>query len=172
MQTSVKPGFIAGCRNVFRHPLVVLFVFSLFLSGCALHLEPVDIRSPDRDLFLQGVDDLAGTESPAAFARLAEEFPHSPWTARAKTIGKIQEESRATKVELGQMQKSLDTCRAEREKLAADTRSRDEVQKSLEVCTIEKARLGADIRSLEKHILKLKSLLSESGIAEPSPPAR
>lgn len=172
MQTSEKPGFIAGCWNVFRQSLPVLFVFSLFLSGCALHLEPVAVRLPDRDLFLQGIDDLAGTESPAAFRRLAAEFPNSPWTARAKAIGKIQGELQATKDELGQLRKNLDACRAEREKQAGDVRLRDDVQKNLDACTVEKARLGADIRSLEKYILKLKSLLTESGIAEPSLPVR
>lgn len=182
MEKSVKPGFVAGWRSRRRHPLPVLLIIFLALSGCALHLEPVDIRSPDRDLFVQGVDTLAVADSSEAFSRLADEFPDSPWTARAQAIGSIQAQLKTSQEENAQLRKSLEDgrkaleggrkaleeCRAERDKLATDARSREELQKSIDTCRIEKARLSSDIRSLEKLILKLKSLLAESGIAEPT----
>jgi hypothetical protein len=37
---------------------------------------------------------------------------------------------------------------------------------------MEKEKLAIDLRSLEKYTIKLKSLLTEAGIAEPVPPSR
>jgi len=123
---------------------------------------------------------------PDSFSRLVNEYPESPWTERVKVIKKIQRQLLEAKGEreqlaelqgelqqqLSQLQKKFDECVTEKERLTGEVRSRDEKLKELDACRIERERLVKDVRSLERYTLKLKSLLSESGIVEPAPPTR
>ena len=121
---------------------------SLLLGGCGLLQGSLTGPAPDQVLFQEGLDSLKGTTAPKAFSRLATEFPDSPWTSRARAIEKA----------LGQVKE--------------DQRDYNQLQKKLEECRVEKERLATDLRSLEKYTLKLKALLTEAGIAEPVPPSR
>jgi hypothetical protein len=174
MRKFLRAGFI--CRQLGKSGRLTAAALVLSLLVCGCSLLPVRFESPqagqDQTLFLQGLDNLPATGSPEAFRRLSTEFPHSPWTARAKSIDKIREQLQKEQRERGQQQKRLDECRLERDRLAGDGRSREELQKGLDACRIERERLAGDVRSLEKYTLRLKSLLAESGIVEPAPPVR
>jgi hypothetical protein len=174
MRKFIRPGSIGRQQGKSGKWTAIALVLSLLVGGCSLlparfHSSPA---GQDQALFLQGLDKLSATGSPEAFRRLSTEFPHSPWTARAKSIEKIREQLQKEQRERGQQQKRLEECRGERDRLAGDGRSLEELQKGLDACRIEQERLAGDVRSLEKYTLRLKSLLAESGIVEPAPPVR
>jgi hypothetical protein len=148
MKKFVTPRFIDRHREKRSKLAAAALTVSLLLNGCGTLPGRLTGPAPDLVLFQQGLDSLQGTKAPKAFSRLATEFPDSPWTSRARAIEKA----------LG------------REKEAQ--RDRDQLQNKLEECRVEKERLASDLRSLEKYTLKLKSLLTEAGIAEPVPPGR
>jgi hypothetical protein len=148
MKKFVMPRFIGNHREKSRRLAAAALTVSLLLGGCGLLPPNLVGPPPDLVLFQQGLDSLNGTTPPAAFSRLATEFPDSPWTARAKAIEKALVRAKEEQREHNQLQKKLDECR------------------------VEKERLASDLRSLEKYTVKLKSLLTEAGIAEPVPPSR
>lgn len=140
------PRFIGRHQKKRGRLAAAALATALLLGGCSLlpgrFLEP----APDQALFQQGLDALPATDSPAAFSRLATEFPDSPWTARAKSIEKVLVRLKEEQRERGQLQKKIEECRVDRD------------------------RLAKDVHSLEEHALRLKALLAEAGIAEPEPP--
>lgn len=141
------PRFAGRHRKTGGRLAAAALAASLLLGGCGLmpgrFLEP----APDQALFQQGLDALPATDSPAAFSRLAAEFPDSPWTARAKSVEKVLL------------------------RLKEEQRERSQLQKKSEECLVERERLAKDVRSLEEHALRLKALLAEAGISEPVPPS-
>lgn len=142
------PRFIDGHREKRRGLATAALAVSLLLGGCGMLPGSLVGPAPDQVLFQQGLDSLQGTTTPKAFSRLAAEFPNSPWTSRARAIEKALGRAKEEQRDSNQLQKKLEECRAEKEQLAGD------------------------LRSLEKYTLKLKSLLTEAGIAEPLPPGR
>jgi hypothetical protein len=196
MQKFSRPGLSGRHRGISGRMVAAALVVSLLLGGCTLLPERFSSPPPEQTLFLQGLDALSTTSSPEAFSRLSIEFPDSPWTARAKSITQIQsqlqEEQRQRSQQLKRLEecrlerdrlasdvrsreelrKALDACRLERDRLANDVPSRDESRKALDACQSERERLARDVRSLEEYTRRLKSLLAESGIAEPMPPTR
>jgi hypothetical protein len=191
-----RPGLIGRHRVISGRMAAASLVVFLLLGGCSLL--PVEFHSTpsEQTLFLQGLDALSTTSSPEAFSRLSIEFPDSPWTARAKAITQIQVQLQEEQRQRSQQLKRLDECRLERDRLASDVRSREETRKALDACRLERDRLASDVpsreetlkaldacrlererlarevRSLEEYTRRLKSLLAESGIAEPTPPVR
>jgi hypothetical protein len=196
MKKFVMLRFICFHCEKRRMLAAAALVGSLLLSGCGMLPQSLTGQAPDLVLFQQGVDSLNGTTSPAAFSRLATEFPNSPWTSRAKAIekalarakeeqrGRSKEEQRSRSKEEqrsrskeeqrgnNQLQKKLEECQVEKERMASDVSSLEASRKKLDECRVEKERLAGDLRSLEKYTVKLKSLLTEAGIAEPVPPSR
>jgi hypothetical protein len=180
MKKFVMLRFICFHCDKRRMLAAAALVGSLLLSGCGMLPQSLIGQAPDLVLFQQGLDSLNGTTSPAAFSRLATEFPNSPWTSRAKAIEKAlaraKEEQRGRSKEEhrgnNQLQKKLEECQVEKERLASDVSSLEAYRKKLDDCRVEKDRLAGDLRSLEKYTVKLKSLLTEAGIAEPVPPSR
>jgi hypothetical protein len=172
MLKSLRPGLIARHQVKSGSLAAAALAVSLLLGGCSLL--PVEFHSPhpDQTLFLQGLDGLSATRSSEAFSRLVSEYPDSPWTARAKSITQIQGQLQEEQRQRSQQLKRLEECRIERDRLASDVRSREETRKALDACRLEQERLAGEVRSLEEYTLRLKSLLAESGIAEPMPPAR
>jgi hypothetical protein len=172
MKKFVIPRFIGSLCEKRRRLAVAALAVSLLLSGCGMLPHSLTATAPDQVLFQQGLDSLRGTTSPEAFSRLATEFPSSPWTSRAKTIekalGRAKEEQRGN----NQSQKKLEECQVEKERLASNVSSFEASRKKLDECRMEKEKLAIDLRSLEKYTIKLKSLLTEAGIAEPVPPSR
>jgi hypothetical protein len=172
MKKFVMPRFIGSHHEKRRRLAAAALTVSLLLSGCGMLPRTLAGPAPDLALFQQGLDSLHGTTAPDAFSRLATEFPNSPWTTRAKAIekalGRAKEEQRGH----NQLQKKLEECQVEKERLASDLRSLEGCRKKLDECRVEKERLATDLRSLEKYTVKLKSLLTEAGIAEPVPPSR
>lgn len=165
----VMPRFIDSHREKRRRLAAAALTVSLLLGGCGLLPPNLVGPAPDLALFQQGLDSLNGTTSPAAFSLLATEFPSSPWTSRAKAIEKALNRAKEEHRGNNQLQKKLDECQMEKERMASDMRSLDGSRKKLEECRVEKERLATDLQSLEKYTLKLKSLLTEAGIAEPVP---
>lgn len=130
-----------------------LLLFVLVLAGCTLldttrHTPAPPPEAPDQVLFLQGLDQLTSSPRPEAFIRLEKDFPDSPWTVRAKTVGALS----------GKVQEA--------------GREHQQAVKQLDECSVERARLQGDVRSLEEYTAKLKGLLGESGAAESLPPPR
>ncbi|HXV22045.1 MAG TPA: hypothetical protein VD811_13745 [Desulfuromonadales bacterium] len=144
----VMPRFIDGHPAKRRGLAAAALAVSLLLGGCGMLPGTLVGPTSDQVLFQQGLDSLQGTTTPKAFSRLAAEFPNSPWTSRARAIEKALGRAKEEQRDSNQLQKKLEECRAEKEQLAGD------------------------LRSLEKYTLKLKSLLTEAGIAEPLPPGR
>jgi hypothetical protein len=166
------PRFIDSHREKRRRLAAAVLTVSLLLGGCGLLPPNLVGPAPDLALFQQGLDSLNGTTSPAAFSLLATEFPNSPWTDRAKAIEKALGRAKEEKRGNNQLQKKLEECQAEKERLAGDVSALEASRKKLDECRVEKERLAGDLNSLEKYTLKLKSLLTEAGIAEPVPPRR
>ncbi|HEY7745506.1 MAG TPA: hypothetical protein VIA07_04150 [Desulfuromonadales bacterium] len=172
MKKFVMLRFICFHCDKRRMLAAAALVGSLLLSGCGMLPQSLIGQAPDLVLFQQGLDSLNGTTSPAAFSRLATEFPNSPWTSRAKAIEKALGRAKEEKRGNNQLQKKLEECQVEKERLASDVSSLEAYRKKLDDCRVEKDRLAGDLNSLEKYTLKLKSLLTEAGIAEPVPPSR
>jgi hypothetical protein len=172
MQKSLGPGSIGRRQIISGRMAAAALVVSLLLGGCTLLPERFSSPPPEQTLFLQGLDALSTTRSSEAFSRLVSEYPDSPWTARAKAIKQIQGQLQEAQRQGSQQQRRLEECRLERDQLATDVRSREEAQKAFVACRSERERLARDVRSLEEYTRRLKSLLAESGIAEPMPPAR
>jgi hypothetical protein len=93
----------------------------------------------DQQLFIRGMEEVAATRSSESLARLAKEFPDSPWAARGRAVARLQED-----------------WRQEQQKVA-------ELQKKGEECSLERAQLQSDVRSLEAYTVRLKALLDEMG---------
>lgn len=148
MMESEIPRFIGWYRKTEGRLAAALLTATLFLGGCSLLPGHCSVTASDQALFQQGIDALPVTDSPAAFSRLAAEFPDSPWTARAKSIEKVLL------------------------RLKEEQRERSQLQKKSEECLVERERLAKDVRSLEEHARRLKALLTEAGISEPVPPSR
>jgi hypothetical protein len=144
----VMPRFIDSHREKRRRLAAAALTVSLLLGGCGLLPPNLVGPAPDLALFQQGLDSLNGTTSPAAFSLLATEYPSSPWTSRAKAIEKALSRAKEEHRGNNQLQKKLDECQMEKERMASDTLFGWESEK-LEECRVEKERLATDLQSLE-----------------------
>jgi hypothetical protein len=146
-----------------------VFTVSLLFGGCGMLPSGLVGPAPDLALFQEGLDSFHGTTSPDAFSRLAAEFPDSPWTSRARAIEKALDRATKERLNHNEFQKKLDECRVANERLTSDVRTLEDYRKKLDECSVERERLSSDLRSMENYTLRLKSLLTEAGIAEPVP---
>jgi chromosome segregation ATPase len=101
------------------------------------------LTSADRQLFVQGMEDLAAKEEmPDAFAMLQQHYPDSLWTAKAQTIQALLQE----------IQKQQRTVKDLRAKQAVSLKQNQQLQQQVE-------SLQNELEVLESERTKLRQLL-------------
>ncbi len=125
----------------------LLFCLSLMFlfTGCAAGVVPQWLTPPDQQIFVQGMEefDAAGGE-PEAFAALQEDYPDSPWTAKAQTIQTLMET----------IQKQQKAIRRLKNSQAASNQQNQKLLQQIE-------SLENDLETLEAERTKLRQLLIE-----------
>lgn len=73
-----------------KSPAILALLLTLVGCGCApsgaLKASPPPV---EQQLFSAGLDEISQTSTPEAFERLRQDYPQSPWTARAIQIQRL-----------------------------------------------------------------------------------
>ncbi len=120
--------------------LPYLFFLVLF-SGCNFASSVIGLSPSDKDLFLQGMDDLnvQGTPPPT-FSLLQESSSESPWARRARKVSELLETVRS-------QQKSIERLEREKKSYRQDI---EKLQKKVDELEKERKKLREVLIDLEK----------------------
>lgn len=131
----------------------LLFFLSLLvlLTACAGGSFPVWLTPADQQLFVQGMEGFDATgEVPDAFAVLQQNYPDSPWTARAQAIQELLEAIQKQQKTIKGLKQRL------KESQTASRKQHQKLQQQIESLETDLEALGAERTKLRQLLIDLE----------------
>jgi peptidoglycan hydrolase CwlO-like protein len=117
--------------------LSCLFFLVLF-SGCNFASSAIGLSASEKDLFLQGMDELdVRGNPPATFSLLQESSPESPWAQRARKVNELLGTVQSQQKSIERLEREKRSCRQDNEKLQKKVDELEEERKKLREVLID-----------------------------------